>query len=357
MLDEAGPQALLHAPTEGHLPFREALSGWLTGRGIVCGAEDVLVLSGSQQGLHLAARVFLNPGDTVIVEAPTYFGAKEAFRQAGARLIGVESDDDGLQVDRLAALLQHHRPKLIYVLPTFQNPSGAVLSLERRHRLLRLASAYAIPIIEDDTYADLRYDGAPLPSLKALDLAGIVLSLGTFSKILFPGLRLGWLVAPRDVLRQFALAKQTDDLHANTPGQLVLEQMIRQGYLQSHLESMREVYRERRDLMGESLAAHAFEGMHWRKPQGGFYYWVTLPPRVDRGRLSSAAADQGVSFLPGDPCFVEEPSAYSVRLNFSYPSPGQIREGVARFMQALRFSTGGREHPWKRNQMTTRPII
>ncbi|HEX9007218.1 MAG TPA: PLP-dependent aminotransferase family protein, partial [Bacteroidota bacterium] len=196
-LEEIGPQALLQTPTEGLLSLRDALSRWLTKRGIACSAEDLLILSGSQQGLHLAARIFLNPGDTIIVEAPTYFGAKEAFRRAGARLISVETDDDGMQVDRLAALLQHHRPKLIYTLPTFQNPSGAVLSLERRRRLLQLASSYGIPILEDDTYTELRYDGPLLPPLKALDNAGIVLSLGTFSKILFPGLRLGWLVAPR----------------------------------------------------------------------------------------------------------------------------------------------------------------
>ncbi len=356
-LDEAGPQALLQTPTEGLLSLRDALSRWLTTRGIGCTAEDLIILSGSQQGLHLAARIFVNPGDTIIVEAPTYFGAKEAFRRAGARLISVEIDNDGMQVDMLAALLQHHRPKLIYTLPTFQNPSGAVLSLERRRRLLQLAASYGIPVLEDDTYTELRYDGAALPPLKAMDTAGIVLSLGTFSKILFPGLRLGWLVAPREVLQQFALAKQTEDLHANTPAQFVLERMIRQGDMQKHLEAVRAVYREQRDVMEEMLSAHCIEGMHWRKPEGGFYFWVTLPAGVDRARLNAAAADQAVNFLPGDPCFVEEPMTFSVRLDFSYPSADQIREGITRFMKAVRASMGGRQHPWKRSQMTTRPII
>ncbi|MGA9121034.1 MAG: PLP-dependent aminotransferase family protein, partial [Bacteroidota bacterium] len=244
VIEEAGPHALLQTPTEGYAPLRESLSRWLVKRGMVCSPDEVLVLSGSQQGLHLASRVFLNPGDTVIVEAPTYFGAMEAFRRAGVRLLPVPTDSNGMQVDILASLLRHHRPKLIYVQPSFQNPSGVVLSLERRRQLLQLATRYGIPILEDDTYSELRYEGTSIPTLKALDTAGLVMMLGTFSKILFPGLRLGWLVAPRPVIHQFALAKQIEDLHAGTFAQMVVDRMIRHGDLDAHISASRSIYRE-----------------------------------------------------------------------------------------------------------------
>ncbi|MGA9121365.1 MAG: PLP-dependent aminotransferase family protein, partial [Bacteroidota bacterium] len=316
-----------------------------------------LVLSGSQQGLHLASRVFLNPGDTVIVEAPTYFGAMEAFRRAGVRLLPVPTDFNGMQVDILASLLRHHRPKLIYVQPSFQNPSGVVLSLERRRQLLQLATRYGIPILEDDTYSELRYEGTSIPTLKALDTAGLVMMLGTFSKILFPGLRLGWLVAPRPVIHQFALAKQIEDLHAGTFAQMVVDRMIRHGDLDAHISASRSIYRERRDLMAEALERHAVEGMTWRSPEGGFYFWCELPRRVDRSRLSENAADERVGFLPAYPCFTEDPPTTQMRLSFSFPAREMIEEGIIRLMRAVKGSYATRERVWERHQSATRPLV
>jgi 2-aminoadipate transaminase len=357
VIEEAGPQALLQTPTEGFAPLRESISRWLVKRGMVCGSDEVLVLSGSQQGLHLAARVFLNPGDTVIVEAPTYFGAMEAFRRAGVRLLAVPTDIEGMQVDVLTSLLRHHRPKLIYVQSSFQNPSGAVMSLDRRRQLLQLATRYGIPVLEDDTYSELRYEGTPVPSLKALDSAGIVMMLGTFSKVLFPGLRLGWLVAPRMVIHQFALAKQTEDLHAGTFAQMVVDRMIRHGDLDVHIARSRTIYRERRDLMAVVLERHAVDGMSWKIPEGGFYFWCDLPRRVDRTRLSENADDERVSFLPGYPCFAEDPPSSQIRLSFSFPPEDSIEEGIMRLMRAVKGSFTTREHGWERHHSTTRPLV
>lgn len=357
LMHEAGPQLFLQTPTEGSPSLREALGKWLTTRGIVCSMDELLVLSGSQQGLHLAARVFLNPGDTVIIEAPTYFGAMEAFRRAGARLLAVPTDPAGMQVEMLAGLLRHHRPKLIYVQPSFANPSGAVMSVERRRMLLQLAVSYGIPVLEDDTYSELRYDGSSLPSLKSLDPAGLVLSLGTFSKTLFPGLRLGWLAAPRQVIRQFALAKQTEDLHAGTLGQYVLERLVRSGRLDAHIEKMRGIYRERRKRMAAALDANAVDGMTWQTPAGGFYFWCELPRSSDRARLSARAADESVSFLPGYPCFADEPPTSYIRLSFSYPPLESIEEGIKRLMRAVKGSLGQRERAWERPTAATRPIV
>jgi 2-aminoadipate transaminase len=357
VMQEVGSQALLQTPTEGHPPLREALALWLTTRGLNCTAEEVMVLSGSQQGLQLAARVFLSPGDTVIVEAPTYFGAIEAFRKAGARIVTVSIDGDGMQVDVLASLLRHHRPKLIYTLPTFQNPSGVVMSLDRRRQLLALAAGYGIPILEEDTYAELRYDGASIPSLKAMDEAGVVMNLGTFSKILFPGLRLGWLVAPRQVIRRIALSKQTEDLHSTTLGQWVMERLITEGHLESHLVSIRAAYRNSRDVMGRALAQGGVQDLTWRIPNGGFYFWCELPRGVDRARLSTKAAELAVSFLPGDPCFVEEPPSHWVRLNFTFAPQQEIEEGVCRFLEAVKESLSTRHNSPDRRDAGMRPIV
>ena len=357
VIEESGPYALLQTPTEGFAPLRESLSRWLIKRGMVCSADEVLILSGSQQGLHLASRVFLNPGDTVIVEGPTYFGAMEAFRRSGVRLLAVPTDAEGMQVDVLASLLRHHRPKLIYVQPSFQNPSGVVLSLERRRQLLQLAMRYGIPILEDDTYSELRYDGSSLPTLKALDTAGLVMMLGTFSKILFPGFRLGWLIAPRAVIHQFALAKQIEDLHAGTYAQMVVDRLIRTGDLDAHIGASRSIYKERRALMAGALDRHAVEGMKWKTPEGGFYFWCELPQRVERSRLSENAADERVSFLPGYPCFAEDPPTTHIRVSFSFPPKEKMEEGIRRLMKAVKGSFAVRERGWDRQHTATRPLV
>lgn len=335
ILDRKGPEALLHSPTEGVTAFREAICRHMVPRGIRSSPEEVLVTSGSQQGLDLVARTLLSPGDVVVVEEPSYFGALEAFRSARVRLLGVPADEDGMRTDLLEALLSRQRPRLIYTLPTFQNPSGCVLSLPRRRRLLELAWRHQVPVLEDDTYSDLRYEGEALPSLKALDPHGHVVHLSSFSKILFPGLRLGWIAAPRPLVRQLALVKQTVDLHSGTLGQWIVEGFLTGGLLGKHLERTRAAYRRRRDVLLEALAAEAAPGLSWNRPEGGFYVWCRLPEEVRPAALLARAAAERVAFLPGGASYVEEPPEGAIRLSFTSAPEEQLREGVRRLGRAL----------------------
>lgn len=335
LLADPARGTLLHSPTEGVTSFRETVGQLMTRRGRTAPAAEVLITSGSQQGLDLVTRAFVDPGDAVVVEEPSYFGALTVFRAAGARLLGVPADRDGMRPDALEAVLSRHRPKLVYVLPTFQNPSGAVLSLERRKALLDLAYRFQVPVVEDDPYADLRYDGEPLPSLHALDRRGHVVYLSSFSKLLFPGLRLGWIAAPRPVVRQLALLKQMVDLHSSTFGQQLVDRFVREGHLARHVETVRRAYAARRDVMVEALREACGDELAFTRPEGGFYVWCRLPSGVPEGPLLAEAARLGVSFLPGGACFVDEPAAAHVRLNFSAPSPRAIRDGVSRLARAV----------------------
>lgn len=331
----AGPAAFLHCPTEGHTPLRATLASWLTSRGIRARTSEVFVVSGSQQGLDLLARVFVDPGDVVVVEEPTYVGALQSFRAAGARLVGVPVDADGMRTDILATVLEHQRPKLIYTLPTFQNPSGSVMSLDRRRYLLELAARWQVPVVEDDPYSELRFEGDPLPSLKALDDGDRVLYLSTFSKVLLPGLRIGYMVAPPTVLRQLVMAKQGADLHANSTGQFLLDRFVRGGHFNDHLDRIRPAYRRRRDAMAAALTRHSACGLRFTVPEGGFYIWCELPQRVGAPSLMARAVDHGVGVLPGRACFPGEPVTAAVRLNFTHCAEDRIPVGVDRLAAAI----------------------
>jgi len=338
LIRDVGAPLLLHCPTEGHSPLRETLAQWVAARGIRARASEVLVVSGSQQGLDLVARIFIDPGDVVVVEEPTYIGALQSFRVAGAKIIGIPVDEDGMRTDILASILERERPKLIYTLPTYQNPSGAVMSIERRRHLLELASRWHVPILEDDPYSELRYEGEPLPSLKALDENDLVLYQSTFSKALFPGLRIGYLVVPPVVLRQLALAKQGADLHANSFSQYLLERFVRDGHFATHIEYSKAAYRRRRDLMAAALMKDPTIGLEFAVPKGGFYIWCRLPDGVEQSALLANAAARGVVFLPGRACYPTEPTENCLRLNFSHASEDAIEVGIERFLDSVRES-------------------
>ena len=356
LIDDVGPPLLLHCPTEGHTPLREVIASWVTARGIHARASDVLILSGSQQGLDLVARVFIDPGDVVVVEEPTYLGALPAFRVAQARVIGVPVDRDGMRTDVLASVLEHHRPKLIYTQPTYQNPSGAVMSLERRRHLLELASRWNVPILEDDPYSELRYEGDALPSLKALDEEDRVLYQSTFSKTLFPGFRLGYMVVPPVVLRQLVLAKQGADLHANSFGQYLLERFVREGHFASHLERSRTEYRRRRDAMAAALERDRSLALEFERPRGGFYIWCRISDGIDQSALLANAAQRGVIFLPGRACFATEPPGNFLRLNFSHPSEEAIGVGIQRLLEVIG-EASVLVRPREANGPTTSPVV
>lgn len=358
-LAEQGAALLQPTPTTGYYPLREWLAARLTQRGAQVHSANVLILSGSQQGLDLVARALLEPGDLVISEVPLYLGALQPFGAMGVRLRGVPVDEKGMRLDVLESLLRRQRPKLIYTLPTFQNPTGVTLSLERREQLLALAQRYEVPILEDDPYGELWYDEPPPPPIKALDRHGYVIYLSTFSKMLFPGLRIGWLAAPQPVVERLARVKQGADLHTNTLGQWAVAEFCRRGLLEPHLERIRPLYRQRREAMLRALEKHAPAGLRWNRPGGGFYLWCRLPEGVRARELLEAAGQEGVAFVSGDVFFPDERGQDHIRLNFSFPDDKAIAEGVRRLCTALKQLLERRqaEEEVRRAELAAGPIV
>jgi 2-aminoadipate transaminase len=312
VLSENAAEALQYGLTEGYTPLRQLLAGWAQREGVKVTIDNVLVTSGSQQALDLLGRILINPGDHILVESPTYLGALQAWSAYGAEYVAVPSDENGMITDELESALRAG-PKLIYVLPNFQNPTGVTLSLERRKRIIELADRYGVPIVEDDPYGQLRFEGKNLPSVMALDAqmrgecaecySGNVIYLSTFSKILAPGLRLAWVIAPPQVIFRLAQAKQGADLHTATFTQMVAYQVAREGFIDSHTELIRRVYREHRDIMLEAMEKEFPKGIHWTRPQGGLFLWVTLPEGNDAAKLLPAAVEKKVAYVPGSPFF------------------------------------------------------
>ncbi len=335
-LASSGPELFVYGPVQGSLPLREALVAWMARGGIRTSAEQVVVLNGSQQGLDLVARVLLEPGDAVVVESPTYLGAIQVFRGAGARLLPVALDRDGMRLDLLEQVLARHRPKFIYTLPTFQNPTGATMPLARRHALLALAARYGVPIVEDDTYGEMAYGDDPPPRLAALDRRGLVIYLSTMSKIFLPGLRLGWLAAPPPVAEAVTLARQSVDVHPNSAMQQILQIFLSRGWLSEHVADLRPAYRERRDAMLAALDRMAPVGMTWSEPAGGYFIWCHLPGGMRARALAAEAAREGVSFVTGEPFSPNGGGRDAIRLNFTGVTPEEIAEGIRRLTVAIR---------------------
>lgn len=327
-------QAFEYGPTIGHYPLRKYITDWLSQREIHTQAENVMILSGSQQGLDLLAKVFLEPGDYIVMEEPSFLGAIGVFKAAGARILTVPMDQEGLRTDLLEQILSRHRPKFIYTLPTFQNPSGHKMSLPRRQELLKLTYQYHIPIVEDDPYSELYYEGQVSPSLRSLDKHGHVIYLGTFSKILFPGLRLGWCVAPPSVLEHLTLAKQHVDLHTSTTTQWMMTEFCRQGLLDTHLQKVRHQYRIQRDTMVSALTKYAPPELTWSVPEGGFYLWCELPPGMKATTLLTKAAEKKVTFVPGNAFYINSGGTDRIRLCFSRHPVATIHEGIRRLCEA-----------------------
>ena len=341
LLDEAlgagGEGLLQYCPPEGYGPLREAIAARLAARGARVGADRVLVCAGSQQGLYLLARALVEPGDAVAVEAPTYHGALQVFRAVGARLVPLPADRDGLDPDRLDDLLGRRTVKLIYVLPTFQNPTGATLALDRRQRLLAAARRHGVPLVEDDPYGELRYDGTPLPPLLALDpsAGGPVVHLSTFSKTLFPGFRLGYVVAPPPVIERLAWVKALVDLDSNPLAQWAVAEYLGRGGFDAHLARVRRVYPARRDALAAALAREAGDALTWRLPEGGFYLWARLAGGLRAREVLAEAIPSGVAFVPGDLFHADGGGRDGMRLAFSGLPPDRLAEGARRLGVAI----------------------
>jgi len=330
--------ALQYSPTEGFQPLREQIADrmntlWSTH----LGAEEILVTTGSQQGLDLIAKLWIDEGDAVICESPTYLGAVMAFNVFKPRWIEVATDEDGMDLAALEHELQTgRRVKMIYVVPNHQNPTGRTWSSERRRGLLALAQRFGVPIIEDNPYGELTFEGEPPRAIQAMDDERIVVSLGTFSKIFCPGLRVGWIAARRDVLDKLVVLKQAADLHSST-----LDQMIVSVYMQTHdiekdLVRKREVYRQRRDAMLAALETEMPPGVTVTHPRGGLFLWLELPEEVDARRLLRISLDRGVAFVPGGSFFPNTQRKNTMRLNFSNMPEQRIMEGIRRLGAAMK---------------------
>lgn len=341
VLREHGAEALQYSPTEGYPPLRELLVRHMKRYGIDVDVANVVITTGSQQALDLIGRVLINPGDRILCEEPTYLGALQAWNAYQAQYLPVPIDDDGLRVELLEQGMRAG-PKFLYVLPNFQNPTGVTLSLDRRHAVVEMASHYGVPIVEDDPYGQLRYEGEHLPSIVALDaefhgcahgersFRGDVLYLGTLSKTLAPGLRVGWIVAPEEIVRRIVQMKQGADLHSSTFAQAVAFEVARGGFLDRHVQHIRSVYRERRDTMLAALDRWFPRAVRWTRPQGGLFLWLSLPEGVDTTELLHEALAEKVAFVPGGPFFPGRGQAPHCRLNFSHSTPERIEEGIRR---------------------------
>jgi 2-aminoadipate transaminase len=339
-------QALQYSTTEGHPPLREWIADFMSQDGLKVNPDNILITGGSQQALDMIGKVFINEGDKVVVESPTYLGALQAWASYGTEYAIVPSDNDGMKSDGLSAFLEKN-PKFIYVLSNFQNPTGATIPLERRQKLVELSTQYGVPIVEDDPYGALIFEGQRIPLITALESqyqhpskseASNVVYLSTFSKILTPGLRLAWVVAPSRVIGKLVQAKQGMDLHTTTFSQFVAYEVARTGMIKRHIERLIELYRHRRDVMLECLEENMpqSKGISWTHPRGGLFLWVTLPLHLDSAAVLERSIKENVAFVPGESFHPGGGGRNTMRLNFSYTPDEKICEGIGRLGKVVK---------------------
>jgi len=330
VLRSAGAKALQYAPPGGTPSLKRYLAKRFSLAGTSVSEEEILITNGSQQGIDLVAKVFLDPGDTIVIESPVYSGAIALYGLYQVRQIPVEVAEDGMRVELLRELLPRYRPKFVHTTPTFQNPTGSTMPLARRRELLEIAFDHHVPIVEDDFVGELRFEGTVLPSLKALDTKGAVLQLGTFSKVCFPGLRIGWVVAEESLIQRMRVVKQFSDLGASALLQEAIAEFCERGLLDKHLKRMKKIYASRRDVMLEALEAKLPSEVSWYKPEGGMSVWVMLPPSLDVTELLVESRRAGVDFAAGPIFYPGSDGQPAMRLNYSCLSESEIEAGVER---------------------------
>jgi DNA-binding transcriptional MocR family regulator len=336
VLAERPGKVLQYSTTEGDPALRAAVAGRLTGRGLPTGADDLVVTGGSQQGLALIATALLEPGDVVLVENPTYLAALQCFGFAGARVVPVPTDADGVIPAALEELVLRERPKLLYVIPNFQNPTGRTLTRERRRAVAEVAGRHGLWIAEDDPYGELRFEGEYEPWIASLEAAADrTVLLGSFSKVMAPGLRLGWMRAPAGLLRACVIAKQAADLHTSTVDQAAAARYLADRDLDAHLDRVRTAYRARRDALLAGLKGALPQGSSWNRPEGGMFVWVRLPDGHDATALLRTAITYDVAYVPGAPFFAAEPDPAALRMSFTTHTPEEITEGLARLAKVF----------------------
>ena len=334
VLTEYGPPSLQYSITMGYPPLRKFLAERLSQKGSKIAYENIMITGGSQQGLDLVGRAFLDSGSFVVVENPTYLGALQAFKTYNPHYVTVEMDSEGIIIEQVEESIKKHKPRFIYVVANFQNPSGITMSEKRRKELVELAGEYYIPIIDDNPYGELRYKGKDLPSLRELG-GERVIELGTFSKLISPGLRIGWIVIPAEIIGVFERMKQSADLHTNTFAQYVIYEYVKNGNLDRHIEILKREYSQRRDAMISFLKKYLPKSVRWTEPEGGLFLWVILPENVSATALLEKAVENKVAYVPGKPFFAREDRDNVLRLNFSNASVEKIEEGIKRLAEVF----------------------
>jgi 2-aminoadipate transaminase len=336
VLGEGGPGALQYGPSEGFAPLRECFAAESRRRGIACTADEILITTGSQQPLDLAGKVFLDAGDCVLTENPTYMAAIQAFQSYEVRFAAVPTDGEGLIPEALPELIEREQPKFLYTIPNFQNPTGVTLTAERRKKLYEIAARYGLIVVEDDPYGALRYAGTAIPPVKSLDTEGLVVYHSTISKTIAPGLRIGWVVAGEEIRRKLTIAKQAADLHTSSLDQRIVHRYLTDFDNNAHVERIRQSYGERFSIMDAALRATMPEGYTWTHPEGGMFLWVTCPEGTDTSELMLKALERKVLFVPGRDFFPDASGHRYMRLNFSNATPEKIREGIGRLAEVCK---------------------
>jgi DNA-binding transcriptional MocR family regulator len=337
VLQEDGRAALQYSATDGYLPLREKIAKRTTKLGFTAEAKDILITAGSQQGLDFSAKIFINEGDVIICESPSYLGALSAFRAYQPKFVEIPMDEDGMIMEELEkALAAYPDTKFIYTIPDFQNPTGRTMSLERRKRLMELATHYDIPVVEDNPYGELRFEGEIMPSLKCFDPNNLVILLGTFSKILAPGMRLGWVIASPEILQKYNVAKQGADLQCSSIAQREVNVFMDMFDLEAHINKIIKVYGARKNLMVETIKKEFPAHSTCTNPVGGLFAWATFPKEIDAAVLLKKALEQKVAFVPGEPFYPNGGNANHCRLNYSCMSEEKIVEGITRLGKVLK---------------------
>ena len=334
---EHGQQALQYGAAKGVTELRELILKRVKEKeNIDAKLENVMVTTGSEQAIDLVGKAFVNPGDTVLVEEPTYLCALDVFRSYGANFVSVPMDDDGMKMDALEeALKAHPETALVYTVPNFQNPTGRTMPAERRKKFAELAAKYDVPVLEDNPYGDIRFAGEHVPSVKSFDHAGKVFYMSTFSKILAPGFRLGWLVADPKVIEKLTVLKQSADLHTDNLVQYVVTEFFKENDVDAHVKEISDLYGKRKQLMIDGIKKYFPKDVKYTDPEGGMFLWVEVPGVTDTVELFKQCLEHNVAFVPGDPFFAGKPQPGTFRLNYSNMQEGQIEVGLKRLGEAL----------------------
>lgn len=322
-----GKRILQYGATDGYAPYKEAVAKWVKGLDIDCGPEDILPVTGSTQGIDLLAKALINPGDVVLVESPTFLGTLQAFKLYQAKLVAVQTDEGGIVLEDLERMIRAHRPKMLYVIPSFQNPTGRTLAADRRRPIAELAEKYGMVVMEDDPYRDLRYAGEALPSIKSYDQAGWVVHMASFSKLISPGLRIGAAIAREPIRQKLIFGKQANDVHSSNLTQAIVAEYLNRGLMEDHVKSICQSYAVQMNRMLKHL--ESFPDTRFTRPEGGLFIWAELPEKLDALAMMPKAIERGVAYVPGTHFYCEEGTHMNtIRLNFSNSTIEKIDEGM-----------------------------